>query len=120
MREDAVHVIPGVHFTHDGWDVLSEVGTEHASSVEPGILRVPRKFSPSISFEPLRMRFQGVFPLEIRAHTGQNSNAALLGGGTAIAEEVTLTEEFPVLVIRNLRRIKRKNAGHANLDGIHF
>ena len=73
-----------------------------------------------VALEPLGMGLDGVFPVEVGTHAGDDVHAALLGGGAAFAEEVAVAEKLAFAVKRDLGLVERQDAGDADQHGVHF
>ena len=61
---------------------------------------------------------EGIAPVEIGTHAGDDAHVALFRGGDALAEEIAAMQVFSVAMERDLRGIERKNTGDADKDDI--
>src|SRR5580698_5721463 len=64
------------------------------------------------------MSLERIAPVKVGTHACNDSHAAFFRSGGALAKEIPIVEELSVSMERHLRRIKRKNAGHANKDEV--
>ena len=120
VGEHAVHVVERVDLPHDGRHVIGHVGGEHAGAEQPRVLGVMHDVALRVALEPLRMRLDGVFPIEVGTHARDHVQPALLGGGAAVAEEIAVAEVLAFPVERHLGLVERQDAGDAHHHGIHL
>ena len=73
-----------------------------------------------VALEPLGVGLERVFPVEVGAHAGDDVEAALFGGGAAIAEEIAIAEVFAFAVEGDAGLVEGEDAGDADEDGIDF
>ncbi len=83
-----------------------------------GSSRVVDRFALRVALEPLRMRLNGVLPIEVGTHARDDVQAALLRGGAAVAEEIAVAEELAFPVERHLGLVERQDAGDAHQHGV--
>ncbi len=73
-----------------------------------------------IALEPFRMRLHRIFPVQVRTHARDHVQAALLGGGAAVAEEIPLAEKLAFAMEWHFGLVKSEYAGDAHHRGVHF
>src|SRR5215467_5958362 len=64
------------------------------------------------------MGSEGIAPIQVGAHAGDDAHAALAGGGDTLTEEVTAMEKPSVTVELDLRRIEGEDAGHTDENDV--
>ncbi len=114
VREETIHVVERVDFLHDRGHVVRHVAREHARAKETRVLRVVDGLTLRVALEPLRVRADGFFPIEVRAHASDDAQAAFLRGAAAVAEEVPVAEILSLLVEGHFGLVEGQDSGDAD------
>jgi len=71
-----------------------------------------------VAHGPLGMGLEGVTPVEVGAHAGNNAHATFFGCGDALPEEISVVKKFPVSMELHLGGIEGEDAGDADEDHV--